>query len=689
MAAPTAGSTPFVPLGNEVSGPLTDPGSTALDNYEAWYMHMHGESSNKWFLGRDSSAVSAPWPASKIAARGVWTSNYRNGTYNSQANSDDPAVSPTNPLGGIAATADAAADTLTVTGTWAANGERFVIGANTVPGGLSLTQIYYVVNRSVAGGQTTFKAALTSGGAAINITSAGTSVRVAELQPTFGEARFAEQQIPLSIGVWWPGNYNSFGDGGGGTNACLSAAVNTAPAQGTADTITVNRVPDVELNHAGRVLAVPGTSTDLRRRTWPYGRLTDDASVVVTPCYTFGEYSTGCADNRFIDWVRIDDEIMQIRSEPTEVSGIVTIQVWRGAFGTTPATHAINAKVLAPAYVGSSGAAFNDSVYSGCPHRNDWTFTLRYGLRTIDPIAQDFMQAQTLLARNFDTDLQGYTALWLDIGGPSMYNLGSKWANPVSHWDVALGGRVSVHTGTANTQNYSYWQRGKYQGWQQRFPGIRVYTNAADPDQDDDSDALVGRVYMGSMAETFMNLDTMNDANFTDWMDTVFHSVAGNWPITWWVRRVNVSLGGDQYAKFSYASVLLAFNKRYYRSSRAITAATRVGQVATYTVGTTADLRSGDWMAIRGVTPQAYNTFARITVLTGTTFSLTLPSTPSGSGTVFGTAEGKPSWEFMDRWNESQPEGLYFFDLGEPIGSPKAVGDLDNPVAGLYRRDYS
>ena len=66
---------------------LTGAALTArLDELTRWYVHFHSEGSNTWSLGKDCQGSSPTTLASKLSDRGVWTSDYRNGSFVSQAN---------------------------------------------------------------------------------------------------------------------------------------------------------------------------------------------------------------------------------------------------------------------------------------------------------------------------------------------------------------------------------------------------------------------------------------------------------------------------------------------------------------------------------------------------------------------------------------------------------------------------
>lgn len=73
---------------------------------------------------------------------------------------------------GASVTADAGTDAFTKTAHTLVNGDMVVFGGTAVPGGLVADTVYYVVNKAT----NTFQVAATSGGTAINLTSAGTSV---------------------------------------------------------------------------------------------------------------------------------------------------------------------------------------------------------------------------------------------------------------------------------------------------------------------------------------------------------------------------------------------------------------------------------------------------------------------------------------------------------------------------------
>ena len=60
--------------------------SARLDELTRWFVHFHSEGSNGWILGKDCQGSSTTTLASKLSGQGAWTSNYRNGSFVSQAN---------------------------------------------------------------------------------------------------------------------------------------------------------------------------------------------------------------------------------------------------------------------------------------------------------------------------------------------------------------------------------------------------------------------------------------------------------------------------------------------------------------------------------------------------------------------------------------------------------------------------
>ena len=67
---------------NSLTGAKLDARLRALTT---WYRHFNSQGSNRFLLGRDCDGRSTSTLAAKLAARGAWVSNYRNGSFVSQS----------------------------------------------------------------------------------------------------------------------------------------------------------------------------------------------------------------------------------------------------------------------------------------------------------------------------------------------------------------------------------------------------------------------------------------------------------------------------------------------------------------------------------------------------------------------------------------------------------------------------
>src|SRR5688572_6206142 len=68
---------------NQLTGAQLDGRLTELTH---WFVHFHSEGSNNWPFGAACRGTSSTTLAEKLAARGAVVTNYRNGSYVSQAN---------------------------------------------------------------------------------------------------------------------------------------------------------------------------------------------------------------------------------------------------------------------------------------------------------------------------------------------------------------------------------------------------------------------------------------------------------------------------------------------------------------------------------------------------------------------------------------------------------------------------
>jgi hypothetical protein len=127
--------------------------------------------------------------------------------------------------------------------------------------------------------------------------------------------------------------------------------------------------------------------------------------------------------SKYCFWIRIDDELMQVKSVDT-VSGL--LQVKRG-LDSKAVTHAKGAIVFTPVYVG------NRNQLGALRHTNSWPGGpdyLRYALDPRSTAAQDYKASViTELIKN------GYDGSWLDtFQGYKLYNLCDALGRPVTQY---------------------------------------------------------------------------------------------------------------------------------------------------------------------------------------------------------------------------------------------------------------
>lgn len=161
------------------------PNQSGIDIYCEQAIAAFGEFSSIWELGGSQFFYSVPFASQ--AWQGVSITN-TGGRPDTTYNTRDDIMSHENTSTdgasyAFACTVDTATDVITITSppTWLVpqNGETVNLTATTMPGGLAASTLYYIVNASGF----TFKLSLTKGGAAIDITSAGTALS-ANLQET-------------------------------------------------------------------------------------------------------------------------------------------------------------------------------------------------------------------------------------------------------------------------------------------------------------------------------------------------------------------------------------------------------------------------------------------------------------------------------------------------------------------------
>jgi hypothetical protein len=413
---------------NQLTGGQLDD---RLADLTRWFVHFHSEGSNTWPFGSTCRGTSTTTLAEKLAARGAIVTNYRNGSYVSQA---------------------------------------------------------------------------TQG------------------QANWGEAEMLERQAPLSISTFWPGNSKPYVAGNdGASGGRLVSSLNAG-----ATTVQVTPVASDQ--------RPAGTPT-----TWPF---VSSRGTGQEP----GAYSRNTHD--VVSWLRIDDELMQIVGEPTVRVGAIEVPVLRGLWGTAATSHAANARVLSPVYIGSTAAAASDSGLNGAPSRNQTSATLRYGIKIWQPTGWRFI-ADRIGATFGAPGLQGYNGIWLDVSSCNQYNNADWHGNPVFQWNDAANAKFTREAWGAA-------QKTKLAGLRSRYPGVWFAGNSLGTNDACTWD-LLANAYDGAALEHYMKPGEFN-VEWNKQIDQTFRIMAGNWPGMFWARW-NYAYTGNvaQYKRFAYGNVLLAY----------------------------------------------------------------------------------------------------------------------------------
>ena len=282
---------PFVPLFTEANNCYDNMKvnnlpwstlSTKLNNVATWYQHVHAEASNQFPLGSRCRGDASVTLASRLSARGLMVSNYRNGSYVSQSET----------------------------------------------------------------GMTNFR-----------------------------EAASIERNAPLAIATFWPGRYKATASKGSGA-ARLTSGI-------TASATTM------------KVAAAGSHRPSNTAATWPY--LSSRGAGLQQ-----GAYSTNTHD--FVAWLRLGNELVKVTQSPTSASGVVTLRVQRGLFGTRAANHPAGARVFAPVYIGGAAGGFD-----GSPNRNDTRQPLRYGIKVWKSAGYGWIADR--IEQTFGAGMQGYNTV--------------------------------------------------------------------------------------------------------------------------------------------------------------------------------------------------------------------------------------------------------------------------------------
>ncbi len=439
---PVPSDRPFVRLFTEVNHPTVirnANNAASINQLKQWYVHVHAEGSNTFPLG-DASRTSGSDTtfAYKAAQAGLWTSNYRNGSYVSQANSD---------------------------------------------------------------------------------------------QVNFGEAASIEQNAPLAIGTWWPGNFAPY------VNGNNNAAIARLTANITSSATTVNVTSAASVKPASNL-----------PNTWPYIRSTNT-----------GTYSKSTAD--YVSWIRINNEIMRITGTPTESNGVVSIPVQRGYFGTTPAAHASNTRVQSPTYIGSTQAVISDQTLAGSPNVNSANKALRYSIKIWQPDGYKWIAQRIKDTFGTSSFLGGHNTVWLDVSSCNQYNNSSSSGHMVWNWNEATNQKIL-------RDEWGQHQKTKLAGLRSELPGIKFTGNNLGSNFNPCTDELLGNAYDGGVFEHWMKTDPVWSLDWNGSMQQNFDVQKNNWPGIYWVRwnyDFYAANGGptaaqiDAYKRFSYGSLLLAY----------------------------------------------------------------------------------------------------------------------------------
>ncbi len=215
-------------------------------------------------------------------------------------------------------------------------------------------------------------------------------------------------------------------------------------------------------------LTTTGAATSYSRApdSWPF-RAPRPGDPAVSNASVVSVSSAEC-----VHWVRIDDEIMGITAVSGPVAGIVTLTVVRGMWGTTAASHADDAKVFAPVYVGSISEGA-DATFAGTPAVNRADRALRYVLALDQRLTEDVKKRATewvakrriMEMLEFDragnpanvpqttdpdqpapagwsgyasagSDIKSVNALYVDITGTNFYNQSDSYGYDVRPWSL-------------------------------------------------------------------------------------------------------------------------------------------------------------------------------------------------------------------------------------------------------------
>jgi len=325
----------------------------------------------------------------------------------------------------------------------------------------------------------------------------------------FSEAASIERAAPLAIATFWPGQYKA--SGSGSNVARLKSSVTSSATT-------------VKVTAAGSYR--PGNSV----ATWPY--LTSRGTGLNN-----GAYSKNTHD--FVAWIRLGDEILKVKQKPSIASGVVTLRVQRGAFGTHAASHPSCDRVFSPVYIGGSSGGFD-----GSPKRNSTQAPLRYAIKVWKYAGYRWIAGR--IQQTFGTGMQGYNTVWLDITSCGLSNTVAGPGGAAAMWDDDVSSIIT-------TTKWGQYQQAKVDGLQRLLPGVKFTANSLHWVTPCNLDLLRGSLAAGSFENWLKN---------EPWSQAMAQSQSvqsGNLPAIYWARWNQGDVDVAKYKRFTYGSLLLTY----------------------------------------------------------------------------------------------------------------------------------